>query len=866
MSHRYGNCKYTTKNLNGYKKGMYLTFPTPYGHGTPQQGKAAVCQKRRIFARSKTTSMESNPQTELAEKYVLETGVSIFLTGKAGTGKTTFLHNIAARCPKRSVIVAPTGVAAINAGGVTIHSFFQLPFCPYLPDVPELVTEYQHRQNSLRKSKLDIIRTLELLIIDEISMVRADLLDAVDATLRRCRRNSRPFGGVQLLMIGDVQQLAPVVTDEEKPFMDRVYPSPFFFHSKALRRINYVTIQLTTIYRQQDPDFVRLLNNIRDNRFDPETLRLLNTRVATGGTPENGGQEPILLTTHNHQADKVNQRRLAALPGRAVLLHADVEGNFPDSSAPTDKELALKVGAQVMFVKNDSSGEHRYYNGKIGTVTDIRKTADSDGRTATRIVVRDGDGNNITVAHERWENTKYVIDPQDNQIKQTVDGTFSQFPLKTAWAITIHKAQGLTFDRVQVDAAAAFAYGQVYVALSRCRSLQGLTLLSPITPRNAIDSRDIDGFVASFAPAEAVAAQLDGCRNAYLYDQILELFGFGTLQHLVEQLEITFQGHLRTTFPGHCATISDLAGTLAAQVSDVAERFHRQIRSIGQMPPEQARPLLSERSRKAAAYFLPILEQADARLDPLLDVDSDNKEAARRLKELAADYRDAMRQKKALLKMAADEDFDTARYQKAKADLALQKDSPARKNKKDARFAVSQHPDLMRRLVKWRTDTAKEKQLPAFTILQQKSLIAIADEMPHDANELKRIDGIGPQKVANYGSELLQIVEDYREEAAARATPRWQQAAALFAEGKSVEDIAGTMLRAVGTVEGYLVTAVEQNALDSDLIVTETAQGEIADYFDERRNKATLKDAYEHFGGRYSYFELRVARLALKDS
>ena len=430
--------------------------------------------------------MEYNAEIELAEKYITETGVSIFLTGKAGTGKTTFLHHIVERCRKRSIVVAPTGVAAVNAGGVTIHSFFQLPFCPYLPDVKELVTEYQlpENQRQLRKSKIDIIRTLDLLIIDEISMVRADLLDAVDAVMRRYRRSGRPFGGVQLLMIGDVQQLAPVVTDEERPYIERVYASPFFFHSKALQRLQYITIQLTTVYRQQDPLFLRLLNNIRDSKFDEATLAALNSRVRKPGDPAvfADGQEPILLTTHNWQADEVNRRNLEALDTPVQIFDAVVEGNFPDSAAPTERHLELKVGAQVMFVKNDSLG-HRYYNGMIGVVESVETDGTSDGQK--HIVVVNSEGERIDVGQERWDTWKYEIDSTDNQIKPILDGVFVQYPLKTAWAVTIHKAQGLTFDRLQVDASAAFTYGQVYVALSRCRSLEGLTLLSPIIPQNA---------------------------------------------------------------------------------------------------------------------------------------------------------------------------------------------------------------------------------------------------------------------------------------------------------------------------------------------------------------------------------------------
>ncbi len=814
--------------------------------------------------------METNPQIELAEKYVMETGVSLFLTGKAGTGKTTFLHHIVEHCNKRNVVLAPTGVAAVNAGGVTIHSFFQLPFCPYLPEVRELVTEYQmsDQKKQLRKSKIDIIRTLDLLIIDEISMVRADLLDAVDAVLRRYRRNSRPFGGVQLLMIGDVQQLAPVVTDDEKPYMDRVYPSPFFFHSKALQRVNYITIQLTTIYRQQDPTFVRLLNNIRDNQFDEATLRALNARVrppATAPAPGGAAQEPILLTTHNYQADKVNRQRMQALQTPPFTLQAQVEGNFPESSFPTDRELTLKPGAQVMFVKNDSSGAHRYYNGKIGTVEALRDETDEEGHTSRVVLVVDEEGDTLRVSPERWENVKYEIDPQDNQIKQLVDGSFLQYPLRTAWAITIHKAQGLTFDRVQIDAAAAFTYGQVYVALSRCRSLEGLTLRSPITARNVFGSTDIDHFNTTLTPVSEAEARLEGYRTAYYFDVLFELFGFGALQHDLDQLDRLFQTHLRTTYPQQSATLTQLSATLSSQVSDVADRFRMQLSTIGQMPPEQARPLLAERIGKAVGYFLPQLEQVDGRLRPILEVSVDNKEVAKRFKDLTEGYNNDMGLKVALLQLVQQEGFDIPKYQKAKVDFALQKPKRKRVQKDEEVYGSVSHPKLIGILSKWRAAKARENQLPAFTVLHQKSLLAIADKLPRDGKSLLKIPGLGAAKVAKYGVELVQLVEDYVEEQAGDKEPNWQRAARLFAEGKSVEDIAGAMLRSVDTVENYLYAAVERGALDADLVIAQEYQDEIIDYLLEHGTRVTLKDTYDHFGGKYSYLELRVARLQARD-
>lgn len=406
-----------------------------------------------------------NTQSLLAEEYVNNTGTSVFLTGKAGTGKTTFLKHICETTTKRCVIVAPTGVAAINAGGSTIHSFFQLPFSLFLPDVPEYLSEYNAKgRMTLRKSKIDIIRSIELLIIDEISMVRADLLDAVDDRLRRYRRNSKPFGGVQLLMIGDLQQLPPIVSDEEMQYMRKVYPSPFFFNSLALKKLKYITIELTHVYRQPDREFVNLLNNIRQNNFDAETLEKLNSRYNPDFDPSDK-EHYIRLTTHNRQADDINESKLESLKGKSRNFTARIEGNFPEYLYPAAAELKLKAGAQVMFVRNDPSPEKLYFNGKIVTVT---------GFSDEGIVTNDAYGNEIIVTPTTWENTKYVINDESKEIESVVEGTFTQVPLRLAWAITIHKSQGLTFDKAIIDVGRAFTFGQTYVALSRCRTLAAL--------------------------------------------------------------------------------------------------------------------------------------------------------------------------------------------------------------------------------------------------------------------------------------------------------------------------------------------------------------------------------------------------------
>ena len=345
--------------------------------------------------------VEKDKAFEIAERYVNYTGRSVFLTGRAGTGKTTFLKHIAQSTLKRFVILAPTGVAAINAGGSTIHSFFQLPLCPYLPDVPELITEYQtpEKYRSLRKERQKMIRTLDLLIIDEISMVRADLLDAVDATLRRYRNNDLPFGGVQLLMIGDAQQLSPVVKEHERPFMEKVYPSPYFFYSKALQKLSYVTIELQKVYRQKDADFLELLNAVRENRVTQSVLNALNSRLHAF---EDDGQT-IRLTTHNAQSDNVNMSKLEELPGKQHMFEADVDDDFPEHMYPADKVLVLKEGAQVMFIRNDSEGE--YYNGKLGKVVSIKPNGTVEVEPA------DG-GMPVWVSPVEWENIQYALNDE----------------------------------------------------------------------------------------------------------------------------------------------------------------------------------------------------------------------------------------------------------------------------------------------------------------------------------------------------------------------------------------------------------------------------------------------------------------------
>ena len=403
---------------------------------------------------------------ELAYHYVQHTNRCIFLTGKAGTGKTTFLRRLKEECPKQMAVVAPTGVAAINAEGVTIHSLFQLPPQLFLPTEEarrQLFAEMQMRANKQR-----VLRNLELLVIDEVSMVRADLLDTIDAVLRHFkRRPTIPFGGAQLVVIGDLFQLSPVVREEEWRLLQPYYEGPYFFQARVFNEIKPIYIEFEHVYRQTNVDFLTILNQVRNNVLTPESLNVLNKRYF----PDFRSTTHITLSTHNNKVDAINQREMDALKGKEYIFKATITDTFPESMYPVDEQLTLKVGARVMFIKNDSSTDKLYYNGKLGVVTSLSKQA---------INVLCDDGIEVNVHNEVWENIRYNANTGSDLVEAEIIGTFTHYPLRLAWAITIHKAQGLTFDQLIIDAEDAFAAGQVYVALSRCRSLEGLILLTPI--------------------------------------------------------------------------------------------------------------------------------------------------------------------------------------------------------------------------------------------------------------------------------------------------------------------------------------------------------------------------------------------------
>ena len=609
---------------------------------------------RRLWA-EKEVVMEQNNELRTAWDFVENTGRSIFLTGKAGTGKTTFLKTVVAQSRKRSVVVAPTGVAAINAGGMTIHSFFQLPLSPYVPGAK------MESRFDFGREKRKIIASIDLLIIDEISMVRADLLDAIDNVLRRFRDHVLPFGGVQLLMIGDLAQLTPVVTPEDEQMLKPYYDTPYFFGSKALQMVDYVTIQLEHVYRQQDASFIGLLNEIRSGQPSREALDKLNSRAATNAKPaaqDVQHSSAIRLTTHNNMANYYNETELQKLPGRAYHYLAEVSGTFPDYSYPTAETLVLKEGAQVMFVKNDPSGEHLYFNGRIGHVTSC------DEKHVT--VYCEGDAEEIDVQPLEWENARYSLNEQTREIETEIQGTFRQLPLKLAWAITIHKSQGLTFDHAIIDASLSFAPGQVYVALSRCRTLEGLTLATPIQRHAIINDQRVDAYIAQQeSEAERSIAQLPVLKQEYERYLLLQLFDFRALLSQQETMVRLFAEYFYHSHASLKALHDQALADLREKVVGVAAKWQQKIRTmtIEQLHHDD----FQERIRHSAEYFSDTLNDILAKpLALSAKVETGNKYAARRMSSALPEERETWLARRYLLTKIADHGFTVGYYLKEK--------------------------------------------------------------------------------------------------------------------------------------------------------------------------------------------------------
>ncbi len=562
--------------------------------------------KRKNKMDTKSTLIES--PAELTERFINQTNRSVFLTGKAGTGKTTLLKKIIETTHKNTVVVAPTGIAALNAGGVTIHSFFQLPFGGFLPttDQPPFISDrFQlntqatlQRHFKMNKQRQAIIRNMELLIIDEVSMLRADLLDAIDFMLRKVRKNSAPFGGVQVLFIGDLLQLPPIVKNEERHALSQYYNGFYFFHAKVLAQKPPLYVELEKIYRQDDEEFIKVLNNLRNNFVDQNDVDILNKYVRPDFEPSKH-EGYITLTTHNKKAEELNKKSLEALDGRSFKYDAEVSGDFPPHMYPLADQLELRVGAQVMFIKNDTSFQKEFFNGKIGQVSEL---------TSEAVFVHFPEENKtIEVEKYEWENVKFTLNEKSGEIEEEVKGTFVHFPIKLAWAITVHKSQGLTFDKAVLDLSKVFAPGQAYVGLSRLRSLKGLVLLNPIKLNGLENDKDVVSYARNKASQDVLNEQLESSTVMYLNERLSRSFNWDgmvskwlALEHQHKAAgDRSEMGKNRTKF---IELVEQLTSTL-----EPSRKFRNQLFKLCQ-PSNFDINQLHERVEAAYHYFIKVLE------------------------------------------------------------------------------------------------------------------------------------------------------------------------------------------------------------------------------------------------------------------
>lgn len=690
----------------------------------------------------------NSPFYTLAKEFVTETNRTLLITGKAGTGKTTFLRQLKELTGKQMAIVAPTGIAAINAGGTTMHSFFQLPFNAFIPS-PE------GKKNLLEKSRITsnrrkVLQELELLVIDEISMVRADTLDAVDTILRSIRyRHNQAFGGVQVVFFGDLFQLSPVVTDEHKKIINDYYPSPYFFNSKVLSQNAPLHIEFDKIFRQNNADFIHILNEVRNNCLSTESLQLLMKRYQPEFLPKDN-DEYVTLTTHNYKADKINADEMNKLTGKTVCYKAITEGDFGEKNYPTEKDLMLKMGAKVMIIKNDTGTPRKFYNGKIGIV----KQLNNDEITILSL----DDNTEIKINRMEWENVSYKSNPKTLKIEEEIIGKFVQFPLRLAWAITIHKSQGLTFKKAVIDAGDAFAAGQVYVALSRCTSLEGIILKSKINPNSLQNDNRIIEFETHKAAADQLERILSASSSEFREQLLHKIYSFDDEIRCCNKLIQLTEKETGSFNKETLKFLNELIVKLKV-INDTGIQFKEQLSKIIRSFPVNE-TFLAQRLDSSISYFT---EKNKSIIQTITEspASTDNKENAKDYNDNIKSIFEAIVMKTHIM-MLMRHPFQPAQYFEIRNKFVLPEFNVNAYSKTNTGKNIKvKHPILYHQLLELRNKICDPADLPIYLVASNKTLQEMADYLPTTEKEMLLIHGLGKTKVNKYGKRFLKIILDY---------------------------------------------------------------------------------------------------------
>ncbi len=824
-------------------------------------------------------NIKHSPEFDLAYRFITETNLNLFLTGKAGTGKTTFLKYLRENSFKKMVVAAPTGVAAINAGGVTLHSLFQLPFVPFIP-VFKLNGGYDdsdttvNRNSLLSKTrlqgeKLNLLRSLELLVIDEASMVASHTVDAIDTILRSIRRNHKtPFGGVQVLFIGDMYQLQPVVKNEEWNFLKDYYNSIFFFDSVVLRENLPVTIELKEIHRQKDQQFVDVLNEVRNNCLSRENFELLNTRLMDPHFDDDEGY--ITLTTHNYQSDNINQRKLKQLDASSVRFKAEIKGDYPEHLYPADAELELKVGAQVMFLKNDTE-EKKYFNGKLGVITRLTDSV-------VEVLCKD-ESIEIEVERHEWKNMSYKLDKTTGEIAEEELGSFTQYPLRLAWAITIHKSQGLTFDKLIIDSAKAFANGQVYVALSRCTSLEGLILRTPINRDFLGAHQSLSDWNSRHAGDNGLDHQFDHSRQQFIQQELQSIFKWNRWADELQALK-SLLNDLKEDLPEQAFDwIRKLIAT-QEQLQITAEKFIEWMDNAGKANPNvEENGALQQRLKSAAVYFEKEITawKKDFHQHPLTaDKKKNAKKMDRSLEMLNIIVHEV------LYKVShCKNGFLLNEYlhsgKKFNGEIEPIQSAYASTQKVEAVSEEVVHQGLYTKIADMRRRISNENNLPPYLIFNNKTIQNVCSTLPGNKETLLKVKGFGKVTMEKYGDEVLSLVLDYcnenniepkfklssisplkkKESVPGASIGTVTETVKLFKEGKTVEQIATERNLTTSTIEAHLGTAIAKRLISiEDLMSIEEAKP-IATYFPEDLTTVRISEIKAKAPAEVSYGKLR---------